>query len=129
MEKTYKELQQEFDRLLKKVQDKEDDCAKKGMPFEDMIQQTSNERNNLIDISQQMRLIQEPVLEFGKTWKGDIIPFDNFKQMCQNKTIVDSDGYGYYATETAKSNIEIYPSDIIENKYRTDFSHVIWFNK
>ena len=42
---------------------------------------------------------------------------------------MDSDGYGYYATESAKSDVHIMPSDVIENIIRDDFSHVIWFNK
>ena len=29
----------------------------------------------------------------------------------------------------AKSNIEIIPSDILENIYRNDFTHVIWMNR
>ena len=43
--------------------------------------------------------------------------------------ITDDDGYGKYASEKAVSNIEIYPSDILANKVRTDFSHIAWYNK
>lgn len=28
-----------------------------------------------------------------------------------------------------KTNIEVYPSDIISGKYRKDFPHVVWYNK
>ena len=43
--------------------------------------------------------------------------------------ITDSDGFGLYAARKGVSDIKIYPSDIIENSYREDFTHVLWINK
>ena len=59
---------------------------------------------------------ERPVVQYAKiiAVKGDI---------------TDDDGYGKYASEKAVSNIEIYPSDILANKVRTDFSHIAWYNK
>ena len=52
---------------------------------------------------------------------------ENFVAASVAKEIVDTDGEGYYATETAKTDIIVRPSDIIENIYRTDFPYVLWF--
>ena len=57
------------------------------------------------------------------------MPFEKFKKECENSYLTDDDGIGYYATKEAKSNIEIIPSDILENIYRNDFTHVIWMNR
>ena len=128
-EKKYQELMKKYEELEKKLGVIEDDCAKKNMPFDDMYKETYDIRNEMFSISQEARLLQEPTIEFGKTWKGSLYTMDEFKEMCLNNEITDNDGYGYYATETGKSNILIMPSDILENKYRTDFSHVIWLGK
>ena len=129
MNKKYNELQKEYDKLVKRINQKSDECAEKGMPFNEMLEETKDDRNRLFEISQEMRLIQEPVLEFGKQWKGDTFTLEQFKRMCEDGSLTDNDGYGFYATEKGKSDINILPSDITENKYRKDFSHVIWFNR
>ena len=126
---TYKDYEKEYNKLKETIADKEDDCAKRGLPFEEMLKETNKERNRLFELSQEMRLIQEPSLEFGKEWKGDTMTINKFKKLCVDGSLTDNDGYGYYATAKAKSNVVIYPSDITENKYRSDFSHIIWFNK
>lgn len=129
MPNTYKELQKEKQKIEEILSKKTDECAKKGLDFDDMINETKEERNKLFSISKEMRLLQEPTVEFGKQWNGDTYTFEQFKKLCIDEDLTDNDGYGYYATETAKSNVEIIPSDITENKYRNDFTHVIWFNK
>ncbi len=124
---TYKDLEKKYNTLKKNISSEEDKCASEGMSFEDMWEKTQEKRQELDDIDREMRLIQDPTLEFGKTWKGETITLDSFVQMSTTGQISDNDGYGYYATETAKSNIHIKPSDVILNKYRNDFTHVIWF--
>ena len=54
---------------------------------------------------------------------------EDFKEMCEAEVLMDSDGFGEYATETSKSDVEILPSDVKENLIRNDFPYVIWFNK
>jgi hypothetical protein len=54
---------------------------------------------------------------------------EEFKNEVENGLFIDDDGYGYYATETTKSDIYVYPSDFTENIYRDDFTHIIWFNR
>ena len=52
-----------------------------------------------------------------------------FIELVNDGIFTVDDGFGYYATEDAKSDIYIYPSDIQEKIYRSDFTHIIWLNK
>lgn len=60
---------------------------------------------------------------------GDKMTLEKFIEHVNSGGFIDYDGSGNYATETEESNISIYPSDIKANKYRKDFTHVIWYNK
>lgn len=61
---------------------------------------------------------------------GDLMTLSEFVNSCKiGPLFCDSDGSGYYATETQESNIGISPSDVIAGKYRKDFTHVMWYNK
>lgn len=41
----------------------------------------------------------------------------------------DYDGSGYYATDTEISDVPCVPSEIANGYIRTDFTHVMWYNK
>ena len=60
---------------------------------------------------------------------GDKMTLDEFINDCKEGFFTDSDGSGYYGTEDKQTNLPIYPSSIMSGTYRTDFSHVYWFNK
>lgn len=69
-------------------------------------------------------------IEFRQPYDfGDKMPLDEFINDCKEGYFVDSDGSGYYGTEDKQTNLPIYPSSIMSGTYRTDFSHVYWFNK
>ena len=76
-----------------------------------------------------MRLKKDATVEFGKNWDGDTYTLDEFISRVNGGAFIDDDGYGYYATDNGKSDITVYPSDIKENIYRNDFTHIIWFNR
>lgn len=42
---------------------------------------------------------------------------------------IDYDGYGYLATEFQMSDKIIRPSHITRKKLKTEFTHVVWFNR
>lgn len=129
MGKQYKEYIKENEKLSKQLAEKENECAKNGMSWDDMFKETLDIRIKITENDRQARLIQSPTMTFGKKWAGDLMSIERFIEDSKKETITDNDGYGKYATETGVSDIYIYPSDILEDKYRTDFSHVIWFNK
>lgn len=120
--KEFKQLDDEYNRIYT-------ESAKKGLPYEEMEELTREITNEMYFKSKKIRLYKEPELTYGKQWNGKIFELEKFKDMAMSGEITDNDGYGEYATLTAKSDISIYPSDILENIYRTDFTHVIWFNK
>ena len=53
----------------------------------------------------------------------------DFIEGCESGCLIDDDGIGYYGTETKESDLEICPSDVTDGDYRTDFTHVYWYNK
>lgn len=127
--KSIAELLKEEERLKARYEEIKDQCLKDGLPFSDFEKKAEKEAESLYFIDKYKRLKQDPIVEYGKEWKGDTYTLEEFKALAKSKTLIDSDGYGYYATESAKSNVYIMPSDVIENIIRDDFSHVIWFNK
>lgn len=59
----------------------------------------------------------------------DVYTIEQFKGMCKGGGFIDYDGFGVYAFKDKKSDIEIYPSDVIKGNLRTDFTHIVWYNR
>ena len=116
-----KKLQEEYDALM-------DESLKKGDSFEDFFNIAKPIKEKLYFCGKYKRLKQDPTVEFGKEWKGSIFTLEKFINLVNDGMFIDEDGVGYYATETGKSDIMIFPSDILEDLYRKDFTHIIWFN-
>ena len=116
-----KKLQEEYDTLM-------DESLKKGDSFEDFFNIAKPIKEKLYFCGKYKRLKQDPTVEFGKEWKGSIFTLEKFINLVNDGMFIDEDGVGYYATETGKSDIMIFPSDILEDLYRKDFTHIIWFN-
>lgn len=123
------ELIREEDKNQARYDEIEEECLKEGLSFAEFSERAKKEREALYFIDKYMRLRQDPIVEYGKEWKGDLYTIEEFKNAVRHKLFVDSDGVGYYATETSKSDVEVYPSDFKENLIREDFSHIIWFNR
>ena len=127
--KTYKELVKEEDELAEEFDLMLDNCAKEGLSYFEFCDRAKDVKEKLYFVSKYRRLKQNPTIEYGKEWLGDTFTLENFIELVNDGLFIDSDGYGYYATEDAKSDVYIYPSDIKEGLYRSDFTHIIWFNK
>ena len=128
-EKTYEELVRESDRLEKRYSDIESDCLKDNLTYNEFCAKAHDVKEQLYFIDKYIRLKKEPLLTYGKDWVGDFMTIEDFRSKCATGSFIDEDGYGYYATETAKSDILIYPSDVTENILREDFPYVIWLNR
>lgn len=126
---TYDELLVKYDSLKEKRSDLMNECAKAGVPFEEFVNKAKDISEDLYYISREMRMKQSPTMEYGKTWKGDTYMMELFIELCKTRQLTDDDGYGYYATENAKSDVLALPSDFENDEYRKDFTHIIWFNK
>ena len=129
VEKTYAQWKQEYNALDIENAELEEDCAKNGDSWQEMLVKTKPIKEKMAQADKMMRKLQEPSLTYNKKWKGKKMELDSFVSAATAKEIVDTDGEGYYATETAKTDVLVRPSDIIENIYRTDFPYVIWFPK
>ena len=125
-EKTYAQFKEEYRQLEVENMEMEDQCAKDGLSWQEMLVKTRDIKEQMADIDKKMRKIQEPSLIYNKKWKGKKILLEDFISASVAKELTDTTGEGYYATETAKTDIRIYPSDIIQNIYRTDFPYVLW---
>lgn len=128
MEK-FSELTKQNEILLKQLAEEEEKCASEGLSWDKMFEKTKDIRVKITLNDRNIRLIQEPVIQFGKKWNGELIPIEKFIKMCKDSLFTDDNGIGRYATETGVSDIYIYPSDILDNIYRKDFSHILWLNK
>ena len=58
-----------------------------------------------------------------------LMTINKFKSHCKCGGIMDSDGFGYYATDKEVSNIEASPNAFRHGIIREDFTHVCWYNK
>lgn len=126
IEKTYAQWRQEYNTLEVENAEAEDRCAKDGDTWQEMLLKTRDIKGRMARADKMMRKLQEPSLTYNKKWKGRKMEIGDFMSAAVAKEIVDTDGEGYYATETAKTDIIVRPSDFIENIYRTDFPYVLW---
>lgn len=60
---------------------------------------------------------------------GDHMTLEMFVNACKSGMFIDYDGNGDYATEDQVSDLIVSPSDITSGEYRTDFTHIVWYNK
>ena len=127
--KTLNVIEKEIESLQQIITDKEDECAKNGMTFDEMIEKTKELRKKMFFLSKEKRLLQEPEIKTGRKWKGKFLTIEAFIEMSRNGELTDDDGNGYYATNGGVSDVMILPSDIIVDKYRKDFNMVLWLNK
>lgn len=122
LERMEKRYENERNRIM-------DDCLSKQLSFDEYEKSAKDVLEKLYFIDKYRKLKANPVVEYGKEWKGETMTFTEFRERCADGYFVDDDGYGYYATIDGKSNIIIKPSDVTEDICRSDFTHVIWFNK
>ena len=126
---TTERLLREEEKAEERYKEIEEQCVKDGLSFDEFCKKAEKEREIMYFIDKHKRLRKDPIVEYGKEWKGDLFTIEEFRKAVKSGLFVDSDGHGYYATETSKSDVEVYPSDFDEDLIRDDFSHVLWFNK
>ena len=129
LEKTYAQWKQEYNVLALENTEREDQCAKDGNTWQEMLVKTKDIKEKMAYADKMMRKLQEPTLTYNKKWKGAKMELSKFIETVFANELTDLDGEGYYATETAKTDIIIRPSDIKEGIYREDFPYILWFAK
>ena len=127
--KSYEELVRDEEVLDNEYNKLSDECANEGLSYQEFKEKATPIRQKIYFVSKYKRLKQSPSLEYNKEWNGTVFTIEQFIERSESGSFMDYDGYGYYATHNAKSDILIYPSDILEHIYRKDFTHIIWFNR
>jgi hypothetical protein len=125
----YQSLEREEEKLHEKYKAIEEECLKERKSFSEFQKEAHSVAESLYFIGKYKRKLQDPIVEYGKEWKGTLMEMEDFKNLALSDSITDEDGYGFYATISSKSNVVIMPSDVKENILRDDFSHVMWFER
>lgn len=128
--KSYDELYKELTTKEEQLDNYRNELFDKYTNFDDYWRAYCNCKliKEVQELSQEVRLCKLPYMDDMPDY-GDIMTLEEFIDSCNCGGFCNYDGSGYYALETSCSDITIYPSDITNNKYRKDFTHVIWFNK
>lgn len=72
----------------------------------------------------------EPTAKLEPIHKEDtVLHWDEFMDDVRNQRLTDWDGFGHLATETMRSDVVIYPSDIKGVVIPGWATHVVWFNR
>lgn len=124
---TERQLRKEKSKASGEYERIRDKCLKDHLPYEEFMHRAAEPKEQLYLIDKYLRLKTAATVEYGKEWKGDMMPIDEFKRRVMDGLLTDEDGEGWYATDNAKSDVRVIPSDAAENLMRTDFTHVLWF--
>ena len=79
---------------------------------------------NFVTEAKVKEIVWTPIPEYG-----DRLPIADFIGACKTGSFINSDGMGCYATEAAMSDVAAIPSDIECGLIKSEYTHVVWFNK
>lgn len=113
---------------LFELDDKVDELWDFTTDYEDFINRSKELRSEIKKIKSRMQLIKVPKLSPIRSY-GDKMTLSEFVECCKAGGFIDYDGVGYYATDDQESDVVILPSHVAMGLVRTDFTHVIWFNR
>jgi hypothetical protein len=127
------QLKAEYELLSKekdKVWEQFMNMAGEGIPYDVACKwyESQNVVEECAKLNRQIRILEdyelEPLPEYGT-----LMSLEEFIAYSKTGFLINYDGHGRYATSDQASNICVYPSDVMLDIYRHDFSHVIWFNR
>ena len=115
---------EENDKILKEISDADDGNSwevyrEKCQPYWD--------DNDALYVAKSMKKTPE-MRPFSDLDRKCLMTINEFKSDCECGGIMDSDGFGYYATDKEVSNIEASPSAFVKGIIREDFTHICWYN-
>lgn len=107
------------------------DMSTKNIPYD-----VTNKWYSSQPVIKERELIQDKIRQLKKAdgfepieKDDDVYTIEQFKGICKDGGFIDYDGFGVYAYEDKKSDINIYPSDVQKGNVRNDFTHVVWYNR
>jgi hypothetical protein len=129
MKSELKELNDRMDYLREEIDKAHSNVdMTKIKSFSDFENIAIKEKKELYACSRKARILQKPTMTKLDDY-GDLMTMEHFKGNVECGGFIDYDGYGYYSDGKKKSNITVYPSDIVSGQYRDDFTHVVWYNR
>jgi hypothetical protein len=98
------------------------------LPWQDYVEEVN--KTNIWEMEVELNNRRVPILRDADEFELDCREsYRSFKQSCKYGCFIDSDGSGYYGTETQISDIPVSCEAFDNDMERTDFKYVYWFNK
>ena len=132
---TYSEIESRIDELFNIIDSKRSKVEQLpdegfGTYWERILDEIHPEQKELDLLYKQRSLVKPPVLTLlPKKKEEHLYTVEEFIEMCNDGDFIDYDGFGRYATDKEESDIEVMPSYIKSGFIRTDFSHIVWYNR
>lgn len=111
--------------LCEAYQEKEKECSKSGMNWQNFVDETRKLKLSIFETEKEMRKIQPIGYEVADKWNGKLITIEEFVNDSKNGVINDETATYYYSDGATKTDVRVYPSDILANIYRDDLTHVM----
>ena len=120
------------EELLKLISEKQEYINKlweeEEVPWQYFVEEVN--KTNIWEMEVELNNRRVPILRDTNEFEQECREsYKSFKQSCKSHCIIDSDGSGYYGTETQISDIPVSPRAFENDMERTDFKYVYWFNK
>lgn len=125
--KKYNEITKQVQKLTEQINNIQDECIKNNSPWNEFVNKTRQLKEEQFELYRDLRLLENPAYEIAKKWNGTLLPIQKFVESSENGLINDLTATFYYATKKDKTNIRIFPSDVIAHKIRNDFEYVLRF--
>ena len=121
----YSKLQEKYNMLCEAYLEKEKECAKSGLSWDDFVNETRSIKTSIFETEKEIRKIQPVGYEVAKKWKGKIITLEEFIKDAKAGVITDETATYYYSDGNTKTDIRVYPSDVLADIMRDDLTHVM----
>jgi len=122
----YKHKREQF---KKTCQDKSAIIANSSNSYEEYESQMTSIWDKIDELEMMISQLEIPHFKNIDPNCGTLYTLEDFISMVEDGSLIDYDGSGVYSDGELKTQITIIPSWVKQRKHRTDFSHVLWFNR
>ena len=124
-EKEFNRLTEKYNMLCEAYQEKEKECSKSGLSWDDFVNETRPLKTSIFELEKEIRKVQPVGYEVAEKWKGKIITLEEFIKDAKEGTINDTTAIYYYSDGNTKTDVRVYPSDVLAEMLRDDLTHVM----
>jgi len=124
-EKEYNKLTEKYNMLCEAYEEKESECSKSGLSWDDFVNETRSLKTSIFELEKEIRKIQPIGYEVAEKWNGKIIPLEDFVKDAKDGVITDTTAIYYYSDGNTKTDVRLYPSDVLADMVRDDLTHVM----